>query len=140
MYDFDREVFLWKIVSWHCKGDSIYGDYSFIILVSPLFLKSARKAQFKKDKLQERARRKIREAGFNVRDYEVFLEFGEFGAIRFQVPGNACWLSMDIKRENLMEKGTILSTHNVDHAHQQSTLMALWNFWAKLVERQFRNI
>ena len=59
----------------------------------------------------------------------------EVGLAHISVPGNACGLDLDFQSEEMYARaGFTLLPHNVDTSDQQSTLFAIWLWWAQCVE------
>jgi len=121
------EVHFWTIQTWmHEKG-----NHNFSIFVSNRFLEAAKIARVKMS--ADLARRELlkiaNKAGYkNIPD--TFWE--EDGLTQINHPGGGgVWLVMDKDRS---EHGKTYSTHNCDHPHQQSFLMAAWLWWASVVE------
>ena len=133
---FNPESHLWTIENWLCKPGQRGG--SFTIWASPRFLQEAQKIKTDQVKAQQRAQLLIREAGWELQDYERdFLRFGEWGVVTFIVPGNACSLSLEHNDpESILRRGGTFLPHNVDTPLQQSTLMTLWLMWVNHVEGQ----
>ena len=58
----------------------------------------------------------------------------DVGLAHFDVPGNACGMDLDWQHRDIQEDGFELLPHNIDSPEQQSTLFAIWVWWAKAVE------
>jgi hypothetical protein len=126
---------LWAITSWLSR-DEPHG-HEFSIRVSPLFLRTAMNADYDEKKLQAAARDILRGVGEKVADYHECLQFGKWGveAIDLFTNGKVFHLEQRSDDELLCSGGT-WSSHNINHAHEQSLLMALWFMWASYIEAE----
>ncbi len=135
----NQELHFWTVEDWVNRvGDQNYNAFS--IWASPKFMKAAKEAMVEMDegKAQVRARVIIRESGRRdfPGEFHHWLKFRpEVGLAHIAVPGNACGLDLYFESEALYEQnGFTLLPHNIDTPGQQSTLFAIWLWWAKCVE------
>ena len=88
--------------------------------------------------VQKRAKSIILDAGHRdiYSDHHHWLKFRpEVGLAHIAVPGNACGLDLDFQGESIYQRcGFTLLPHNIDSPEQQSTLFAIWLWWAQCVE------
>jgi hypothetical protein len=129
------DLHLWTVTSWLSR-DEPHG-HEFSIWVSPLFLQTAARADYDPEKCQELARELLRGAGRDVADYHRCLSFGKWGLVAIELFGNGkCFYLNQKSDEVLLRSGGEWSSHNIDHAPDQSLLMAIWISWASYIETE----
>jgi len=132
------DLHFWTVKYWMNRPGQNFN--AFTIWASPKFILASKKAMEAMDEksVQEHARAIIRESGRGdlFSDAHQWLDFRpEVGLAHISVPGNACGLDLDFKSEETYQRtGFTLLPHNVDTPDQQSTLFAIWLWWAKCVE------
>jgi len=129
------DLHLWTVTSWLSRNEP--HGYEFSVWVSPLFLRTAAKVDYDQEKYQELAREILRGAGRNVEDYHRCLSFGKWGLEAIELFDNGKCFHLEQKPdETLLRSGGEWSCHNIDHADEQSLLMAIWFSWASFVETE----
>jgi len=125
--------FLWRPIAWGTRVGM--GGHDFAIWASPDFLKAAKTARYDEGRLQKLAREIFKESGKSVEGYETPFEFGEYGLNRINLFRNGMWFVLEGETpDRYMLRGGVYSCHNIDHAQDQSILMALWLRWVDVVE------
>jgi len=133
------DLHLWTVTNWLSRNEP--HGYEFSIWVSPLFLETAAKADYDQEKCQELARQLLRRAGRNVADHHRCLTFGEWGLEIIDLFDNGkCFYFEQKPHETVLRSGGKWSCHNIDHAHEQSLLMAIWLSWANYIETEIESI
>ena len=130
----------WTIRSWECRFGG--GGCAFSIWVSPKFLVAAKELGLTvdKDRFLKSAEYICKEAGFESSFPVARLQWGEYGLMHIEVPGEASGLDYDYTYNHEVERcGAKYSPHNVDSHRQQSALMAIWLYWAQGVEAHDRS-
>ncbi len=134
----NQDLHFWTVKDWMNRPGQNYN--AFTIWASPKFIQAAKKAMAAMDEERAQAHAKaiIQESGLRdlYSDHHHWLKFlPEVGLAFIDVPGNACGLDLDFKSESIYERvGFQLLPHNVDTPDQQSTLFAIWLWWAQCVE------
>lgn len=131
------EKLLWKVTAWFSRNQP--HGHEFSIWVSPEFLETARRIQYDQEQLQESARALAMEAGVNVSRGCQYLSFGKWGVQVIDLLDAGRCFHLEMPPEQVfLEVGGKWSSHNIDHAADQSLLMAIWLSWAQLVELEVR--
>ena len=135
----NKNVHFWTIKHWMNRPEQSCN--AFTVWASPAFVVAAKKAMVDVDeaKAQEHARAIVMAAEGkedSIGTVTGYLRFRpEVGLAHIDVPGNACGLDLDFKSEESYQRsGFQLLPHNIDTAFQQSTLFAIWLWWAQFVE------
>ena len=124
-------MFHWTARAWLCGQE--LRMHEFTIVVDSEFLETAKSVKVDPEKVQEKAREFASEAGYRVSDTEELLILGEHGIEQINLPGGGgAYLHLSMVSISAT-KGALYETHNIDHANQQSFLMAVWVWWAGYV-------
>lgn len=124
-------MFHWTVRAWLCGQERRM--HEFTIEVDNRFLEATRSVGFDPEAVQEHARHLASLAGYRVSRHDQLLLLGEYGIEQINLPGGGgSWLNLS--KVSISEtKGAVYETHNIDHANQQSFLMAVWVWWAHCV-------
>jgi hypothetical protein len=126
------ELYFWKVYAWLCSSESHGHEFGIYASKRFLYLSHQFCRKVKEQELQMYVRRMSCDAGLPKADHDL-LHFGSNGLEQIDWPdGGGCWLA--IERSSVDEHGAKFSTHNCDTSTQQSFLMAVWMWWAALVE------
>ena len=137
MSQIEANLNLWAVTNWLSRNEP--HGHEFSIRVSPLFLRTAMNADYDQKKLQAAARDILRGVRGKVGDCHDCLQFGKWGVEAIDLYMNGTCFYLDQKSDDmLLSFGGTWSSHNVDHAHEQSLLMALWFMWASYIEAEAR--
>jgi len=124
-------MFHWTTGAWLCGQE--LRMHEFTIVVDSEFLEMARSVEFDPETAQEHARKLAGLAGYRVSKGQQLLLFGEYGIEQINLPGGGgAYLYLSLVSISAT-KGALYETHNIDHANQQSFLMAVWVWWAGCV-------
>jgi hypothetical protein len=128
-----NDLYLWTIMNWISHNEP--HGHEFSIWVSPLFLRTAANAEYNQNVAQDLARGILRGAGRTVADHHRCLLFGKWGLEAIDLFENGrCFHLEQQSDETFLRSGGKWSCHNIDHAHEQSILMAIWFSWASYIE------
>ncbi len=130
-----KENLLWKITAWLSRNEP--HGHEFSIWVSPLFLKTAKHLSYDEERLQASVRALAEKAGMKVSQGCRYLSFGTWGLQAIDLlDGGRCFHLEMSSEGGFMYTGGKWATHNIDHAGDQSLLMAIWLLWAQFVEAE----
>lgn len=131
----NKNLHFWTVKHWMNRPGMNYNG--FTIWASPKFVEAAKKAmgEMDEERVQAHARAMVCESDRRGEHHHWLTFRPEVGLAHIDVPGNACGLDLDFKSEEIYEKaGFTLLPHNIDTAEQQSTIFAIWVWWAQCVE------
>jgi len=132
------ELHLWTVTSWFSRSEP--HGHEFSIWVSPLFLETAARIQYDEETCQASARETIRQAEGRVSRGCNYLSFGRWGLETIDLFNNGKCFYLEALSANAFLHGGVWSSHNIDHAHEQSILMAIWLSWAHFVETEVETV
>ncbi|HEY5221410.1 MAG TPA: hypothetical protein VIJ29_04740 [Candidatus Paceibacterota bacterium] len=128
---------LWKVTAWLSRNEP--HGHEFSIWVSPSFLETARRIKYDEGKLQECARSLATMSGVIVSRGCRYLSFGQWGLQGIDLLDGGRCFHLQMSSEGLFTTaGGKWSSHNIDHASDQSLLMAIWLSWAQFVEAEMQ--
>ncbi len=134
----NRDRHLWTVVSWVTERGPEGNSCDFSVWVSPELMQIAREVELSDEKVSVYARACMRSAGYKMPDYQRVIHLGEWGIERFDLSaGEGKWLALDVNevsRCDIEKEGAIFSTHNIDHAIEQSPLFGLFLWWVQYLE------
>jgi hypothetical protein len=130
---------LWTVTNWLSRNEP--HGHEFSVWVSPLFLRTAANTEYDQKKIQGLARGILRGAGKIVANHHRCLSFGKWGLEVIDLLENGRCFHLEQKSDDiLLSAGGKWSCHNIDHAQEQSILMAIWCLWARYISDEVSSI